>query len=153
MKMPNDRWKRKAGVGLFWILVWLFLSYFVDNSLFLPGPGKVIAEFFRLTRQGDFVHRVFFSFFRILLGFFLAQWTAAILAGISYRNETVRSLLQPFVQAIQSVPVASFVILALFWMKSEALSVFICFLIVFPIIYHNVLEGLFAMDPRLSQMG
>lgn len=153
MKMPNDRWKRKAGVGLFWILVWLFLSYFVDNSLFLPGPGKVIAEFFRLTKQGDFVHRVFFSFFRILLGFFLAQWTAAILAGISYRNETVRSLLQPFVQAIQSVPVASFVILALFWMKSEALSVFICFLIVFPVIFHNVLEGLFALDPRLSQMG
>lgn len=53
---------------------------------------------------------------------------------------------------IRSVPVASFVILALIWIGSENLSVFISFLVVVPMIYGATLAGLENMDQKLLEM-
>ena len=53
---------------------------------------------------------------------------------------------------IRSVPVASFVILALIWIGSESLSVFISYLVVLPMIYVNTRAGLWATDPKLLEM-
>ena len=55
-------------------------------------------------------------------------------------------------QAVKSIPVASFVILALVWIRTENLSVFISFLMVLPIIYTNTLSGLVATDRELLEM-
>ena len=53
---------------------------------------------------------------------------------------------------IRCVPVASFVILALIWIGSENLSVFISFLVVVPMIYGATLAGLENMDKKLLEM-
>ena len=53
---------------------------------------------------------------------------------------------------MKSVPVASFVILALIWTGSEHLAVLISFLVVFPILYVNTLAGLQSADIRLLEM-
>ena len=49
-------------------------------------------------------------------------------------------------------PVASFIILALIWMRTSALPLFISFLMVFPILYTNVLAGLRSADSQLLEM-
>ena len=61
-------------------------------------------------------------------------------------------LLRPYVLAIKAVPVASFIILALIWMRTSALPLFISFLMVFPILYTNVLAGLRSADGQLLEM-
>ena len=53
---------------------------------------------------------------------------------------------------IRSVPVASFVILALIWIGSNYLSVLIAFLVVLPMIYVNTRAGLLAADRELLEM-
>ena len=53
---------------------------------------------------------------------------------------------------IKSIPVASFVILALIWIGSENLSVLISFLVVFPMIYINTIAGLKSTDKKLLEM-
>ena len=47
---------------------------------------------------------------------------------------------------------ASFIILALVWLKSSQLSFFIAFLMVFPPVYLGVLTGIGQTDPRLLEM-
>lgn len=54
--------------------------------------------------------------------------------------------------AIKSTPVASFVILALVWIKGENLSTFIAFLMVLPVIWQSVHTGLGSADPELLEM-
>ena len=54
--------------------------------------------------------------------------------------------------AVRSVPVASFIILALIWFSSENLSVLISFLMVLPVIYVNVLGGIRCVDRQLLEM-
>lgn len=53
---------------------------------------------------------------------------------------------------IKSVPVASFVILALIWIGSHNLAVFTSFLVVVPMIYVNTLSGLEHTDRKLLEM-
>ena len=52
----------------------------------------------------------------------------------------------------KATPVASFIILCLIWIPSRNLSVFISFLMVFPVVYTNILEGIRQTDKQLLEM-
>ena len=75
-----------------------------------------------------------------------------MLAFAAGRFSLVEILLRPYVLAIKSVPVASFIILALIWLRSSQLSLFISFLMVFPVLYINVLAGIRSADGQLLEM-
>ena len=76
----------------------------------------------------------------------------AALAALAARFKRVEEWLAPPVLAMKTVPVASFVILALIWFGSRNLSVFIALVMVFPVIYTNVLAGVRAADRELAEM-
>ena len=63
----------------------------------------------------------------------------------------METLLWPYVITIKTVPVASFIILALLWLSSAGLSVFISFLMVLPIVYTNILSGIRSIDPKMEE--
>ena len=67
-------------------------------------------------------------------------------------NSRVKELLAPLVAAVKTVPVASFIILALIWLSSRTLPLFIAALMVFPPVYLNVLEGIRRTDASLLEM-
>jgi NitT/TauT family transport system permease protein len=53
---------------------------------------------------------------------------------------------------MKAVPVASFIILALLWVNKKNLSVLASFIMVLPLIYTSVAQGLQAADEKLLQM-
>ena len=85
-------------------------------------------------------------------GFGLAVAAGMALAAVASRSCVVEGLLAPLVGAVKAAPVASFVVLVLMWVPSRHLSVVISFLMAFPIIYTNVLEGVRQTDPALLEM-
>ena len=56
------------------------------------------------------------------------------------------------IAVVKSTPVASFIILCLIWIPSKNLSVFISFLMVLPVIYTNILEGIRQTDRKILEM-
>ena len=58
----------------------------------------------------------------------------------------------PFMLTVKAVPVASFVILILMWVSSKNLSIIISFLIVLPVIYTNIKDGISSCDKQLLEM-
>ena len=77
---------------------------------------------------------------------------AVLLAVAAGRLRVLELLLWPYVTAIKSVPVASFIIICLIWMSTRQLAVFISFLMVFPVIYSNTLQGIKSADGALLEM-
>ena len=75
-----------------------------------------------------------------------------LLAVAAGRLRVLEMLLWPYVTAIKSVPVASFIIICLIWLNTSQLAVFISFLMVFPVIYSNTLQGIRSADPALLEM-
>ena len=154
MRLRQRNKKLLAGllaVG-FWLAVWQIASVVVGQEMLLVSPVRACETLISLMGTGDFYARVASSFGRILTGFALGLLLGTLLAGLSKAWRFVRTLLAPLMYTVKATPVASFVILALIWISSKNLSVFIAFLMVLPIVYTNVLAGLDSADTKLLEM-
>lgn len=137
---------------LVWMIVWQIASMRLDSDILLVSPVKVVYRLGQLILTVPFWKTVCFTLFRIASGFFLAAAAGILLASASFCCTRVRELLTPIMLVIKSVPVASFIILALIWFSSRNLSVLISFLMVLPMIYTNVLSGIRSVDKQLLEM-
>ena len=143
---------RKIAIIVFWIAVWHIASLLIHNTIVFVGPVDVVRSFSALLPQPDFWRAVAGSFGRISLGFVAAFSSGILLGSLAYRFEILREFLEPVVLLMKSIPVASFVILALIWIGSKNLAVFVSFTVVFPSIYVNTAAGLKSTDPKLLEM-
>mgnify|MGYP004683392183 FL=1 len=158
--ITNDRGrtenKKYTGIRilavLFWIAVWQIASMWLGQEILLASPVSVIRRLFELVFTGDFWRSAGFSFGRIVLGFSMALILGVLLAVLAFLSRTVEILLNPVLTAVKSTPVASFIILCLIWIPSRNLSVFISFLMVLPVIYTNILEGIRQTDRQILEM-
>lgn len=148
----NNKSNIRLWTVIFWMLVWQLVSMWVGQEILLVSPVSVILRLSELVLESTFWSSIFFSFKRIVIGFIMAVILGVLLASLSAFNKRVRELMAPLVAVIKATPVASFIILVLIWIPSRNLSVFISFLMVFPIIYTNVLEGIGRTDPKLIEM-
>ena len=137
----------------FWIAVWQGVSLAVGSEILVASPARTFGALLSLLREGAFYRAVLGSLMRICAGFALALALGIALGALSFVVGWVRALLHPVVSVVQATPVASFVILALIWISSKNLSIFISFLMVFPIMYENMLAGLESADAKLLEMG
>lgn len=144
--------RRKAISILFWLILWQFAALLVDNSILMAGPWEVVQAFYRLVPEKSFWLSIAVSLGKISAGFFLAFLGGIIVGWLAFFSPLLREFLAPAIAFMKSVPVASFVILALIWMGSGRLSSLIAFLVVFPVIYVNTLAGLNSADKELLEM-
>lgn len=146
--------KRKLSLWavLFWLLVWQAGSMALHSDILLVSPLRVVATLFELAGTQRFWTSLLGSLTRIVGGFLLAVLLGTGLAALAARFRRVEELLAPLVLAMKTVPVASFIILALIWFGSRNLSVFIALVMVFPVMYTNVLSGIRAVDVQLLEM-
>lgn len=124
----------------------------IDKKIILVSPVKVADTLLSHLGEAVFWHVIWFSAQRILKGFFIALFSGSILALIASLLPFVRVLLSPITAVVKATPVASFIILALCLFPSKHLSVLISFLMVFPIVYTNLLIGITNTDKKLSEM-
>ncbi len=136
----------------FWIAVWQLASMLVNKEMLFASPFAVIRALAGLTGKGVFWISIFHSFFKIVLGFLLAIALGILLAVLSYGNIVLKEIVTPLMKTIQATPVASFIILALLWVRSKNLSILCSFLMTLPVIYTNVLQGLYGTDPKMLEM-
>ena len=150
----SDKKKRKIKIWAvaFWLLVWQGVSQVLGQEILLVSPVSVLRRLLELAVTADFWSSIAFSIIRIMGGFLLAALLGILLGALAAGVSPVRQLLKPAVLTIKSIPVASFVILVLIWVPSENLSVVISFLMVFPVIYTNVLNGIESTDRKLLEM-
>ena len=142
----------KAGAVALALGVWQIISMIVGMDMLLASPVQVIIRLGTIWREPGFLSTVLFSMLRILGGFLIAFLAGTVLAVISGRFRIAEILLWPYVITIKSVPVASFIILCLIWLTFGQLTIFIAFLIAFPVIYSNVLQGMKNTDRKLLEM-
>lgn len=136
----------------FWLFVWHFLSLKINNSIFLPSPESTYKALIRISKRADFWQTIFNTFSKIAKGFLLALIAGTLLSVISAFVKIIDVLVSPFMRLLKTVPVASFIILALLWVKSDKLSVLISFVMVTPVVYINILQSFDNVDNNLLEM-
>lgn len=142
----------KLGAGLFWLFLWALLACLIDQELLLPSPVLVLRTLLRMASGADFWLTLINSLIRILGGILAGTLLGVLLAVLTHQSVVCRAILSPFMSLVKSTPVASFIILALIWLGRGVVPLFITALMVLPVIWANVTEGLGAQDEKLLEV-
>ena len=134
------------------LALWQIFALVIGNSLLLAAPLSVAKRLLHLCITPGFWNAILFTLTRIVTGFFLALVLGIIFAALAGRFHIVEVLLMPYMVSVKSTPVASFIVLCLIWLSSKSLSVFVSFLIVLPVVYTNILQGIKSTDRKLLEM-
>lgn len=139
-------------VGLFWVGVWALAAGMVGLPLLLPGPGDTMAALFRLAGTAAFWQSTGLTLLRVAVGYGGAVLLGVLLAVLCAFVPAAEALLSPLRSVIKATPVSSFIILVLLWIQKGHVPAFISFLMVLPLVWTGVQEGLRATDPLLVEM-
>ncbi len=142
---------RRIGAAVFWLAVWQAAALAVQRDFLLASPMQVARTLITLVPTGDFWGTIGWSLGRIALGFTGAAVLGAVLAISSAAWPVARTLWEPAIAAIRSAPVVSFIILLLLWTDSSHLPVFTSLLMVLPVMYANVLQGIAQRDKAMLE--
>ena len=150
--MKAKKYIRTTLIVLIWLVIWQVLALAVNNSILLSGPVETVEALITLGATPSFYLSVGITTGKILLGFLLGGLLGSVLALLSYRINIVKEFLSPFVSVIKSIPVVSFIIIALIWAGSSNVTIIVSAVISFPIFYKNLLEGLLVTEPKMLEL-
>lgn len=137
---------------LFWIAVWHTAAVLAGKELLLPKPTSVFIRLSCLFLERSFYSAVINSIIRIMSGFIFGVLGGIVLAVFSNFAFTANNLITPMIVIIKTTPVASFIILALVWIDTTSIPTFISFLMVLPIVYANILQGMKNISKELKEV-
>ena len=143
---------RKILSFAFWMLVWYLCALKVGKELILPGPFEVVTALGKLAVTSKFWINTAVTIVRILLGFTLGIAAAILLAVITCTNTFADALLSPVIRLVRATPVASFIILAMLWMKKTNVPILMAMLMVVPVVWENIVAQYQATDRNLLEM-
>ena len=148
----RNKYLNNAFIIIFWLIVWQIAAMAVNQAILLPKPVMVGKTLLRFLGESEFWLAITHSLLKIMLGFFLAMILGSGLAFLGAKFSFVHQLIYPILSIIKATPVASFIILALIWINSANLSTFIAFLMVLPMFYANIYQGLKNVDVKLLEV-
>ncbi len=150
-KSPKEKMQTVL-IVLFWLTVWEVADRIIQNRIVLSGPLHIITALGEQIVQPDFLIICATSFVRIAIGFLLSFVIGFLLALAAYHVRLVRMFLAPILVTLKTVPMISFVIMLLIWVGNQALTIYLSFLIVLPLIYTNTLAGFENVDKNMLEM-
>jgi sulfonate transport system permease protein len=150
---------RRLGSG--WILPAITLVVWEVGSRlgalprnWLPAPSDVVLTLIALSKDGALLQHVLATLLRLMLGFGLGAALGSVFGILTGRSARLRSLLDPSLQALRSIPSLAWVPLFLLWLGiGETSKVVLIAVGVFFPVYLNLMGGVLAIDGRLVEVG
>jgi NitT/TauT family transport system permease protein len=137
---------------VFLLLVWELAARVYGSGMILPGPLLVMGRFSSLICTRRFLLALGNSFLRVLAGIAIAVplgIAAGIAAGLDNR---AKAFLRPLFYVISSTPVVSVILIAFLLFGAGTTPVFAAFLMIFPVMASNVIEGINSTDSKLKEL-
>lgn len=138
--------------AVFWVGVWALCALWVGKELFLPTPWAVLRSLARLVPTADFWKTVAYSLLRVLQGYLPGVLLGAVGGVLTAKIGFMDVLFSPLLTVVRATPVSSFIMLALVFLGRDAVPSFIVFLMVLPIVWANVTEGVKTVDSALKEV-
>lgn len=132
--------------------LWKILSLWVGASIIIPSPEETFNACFLLLGRSDFYTDVWHTVARSLTGFFIALALALLMGITAGTYQVVYILFKPLVSITKATPTMSVILLALIWLHTEIAPILVGFLVIFPLLYSNIVEGIKSVDPKLLEM-
>ena len=164
---------------LFWLLVWegaalcaghralgeawalwresgdpsgLLTCLWEGQAFILPAPPRVAQELVELVGTADFWRTAVASLCRVFAGAAAGVGLGTALAALTAVSRWARLIFAPAVKVVRAAPVASFIILVLLWADRNWVPAIIAALMVLPVVWANVVQGVESTDAQLLEL-
>jgi NitT/TauT family transport system permease protein len=142
----------KLAVIVIWLIIWQAIYAAVGKDVLLASPLAAFRRVAELAVTAVFWRSVASSLYRILLGFVAGVAAGILIAVVTSRSKLLYEFFLLPMNLVKATPVASFVILALVWVRGRNLSSLVSFLMVLPLVWSNVHTGIASVDKKLLEM-
>lgn len=123
-------------------VAWQLLSWQMAQPQLIPSFPDLVRALLRLVYIPGFLVSIGTTCLRACVGLLLSLAAASITAFLLNRSEGIRLLFMPWLSLLRSVPVISFILLALIFLNPEMIPLLIAFLTMYPLLTENLLKGL-----------
>jgi NitT/TauT family transport system permease protein len=140
-----------AGIGALLVL-WELGSLAFGSDLIFPGPLPVVRRFGSLVSSSRFLSALGASFLRVLGGMAVSVplgLACGIAAGLDRR---INAVFRPLFSVISATPVMSLILIVFLILGAGRTPVFTAFLMVFPVMAANTIEGIHRVDSGLREL-
>lgn len=141
-----------CAIAACWLLLWQVAAMAVGSAVLLPSPAETAVALVKLSKTTYFWKSTGVTLLRVALGFLLGMVAGTALGVLTAASKAADAFLSPVRGIVKATPVTSFIILVLLWFTTSLTPVFITFLMVTPIAWANVREGVLAVDAQLLEM-
>lgn len=136
----------------FWLGLWLVAYKIVGLDVLIASPIQVAKRVLEFLPDNNFWLTIFNSFKGITLGYIIGVLIGIVFGIITAFSDTLNTLFKPFLTAVKTTPVVSFIILALIWLDKVSVPIFITTLMVMPVVWANVSSAISNTDKNLIEM-
>lgn len=123
-------------------VAWQLLSWQMAQPQLIPSFPDLMQALLRVVSSPGFLVSIGTTLLRACVGLLLSLAAASITAFLLNRSEGIRLLFMPWLSLLRSVPVISFILLALIFLNPEMIPLLIAFLTMYPLLTENLLKGL-----------
>ena len=139
------------GVIIF-ISLWYFTALKVNSEIVFPNIPNILKKFSEIISEKSFYKDLSSSLIRVLITFtlsFLLAFIVGISAGIF---PPIRYILIPIINFIRTIPTIPLILVAIIWFDNNTVPIFVSMLVIFPIMYDSITNGIINVDQKLIEM-
>ena len=124
------------------ILAWQLLTMLVRLPDLVPSIPHLFSTLVALFASGSFYQSVMATVLRGTIGMSISLMAAMGVSLLFYKCEWIYELFRPLLAIMRSIPVISFILLALIFLNAESIPLIIAFLTMFPLLTENLTKGI-----------
>jgi NitT/TauT family transport system permease protein len=135
-----------------WLVIWQVVAMAIGQEIILASPWQVIVVLAHDVVTPSFWLAAWTTAWHIAVGFVAALVIGAVLAWLASLSRVAAAFFAPPIRVMRSVPVVSFIILLLIWGGSSWLAAEVACLMVLPVAYDNISQGVAHVPVELREM-
>lgn len=134
------------------LLAWQLLAMLAGLPDLIPSVPRLLLTLADLFTSESFYRSVAATLSRGIAGMLISLVAATSVAFLFSKHEWVYELFRPLLAIMRSVPVISFILLALIFLNAESIPLLIAFLTMFPLLAENLTKGIRSQRKELLIM-
>jgi NitT/TauT family transport system permease protein len=135
------------------VLLWAVASSLAGDPRLMPGPGRVMAEFWRELTEGPLLYHLGVTLYRVALSFVIAMSIGVAIGIAMGRSRLLDELGRPWLVFFLNLPALVTIVLCYIWIGLNEVAVVVAVAAnKIPNVAVTLREGGRALDPALLEM-
>jgi ABC-type nitrate/sulfonate/bicarbonate transport system ATPase subunit/ABC-type nitrate/sulfonate/bicarbonate transport system permease component len=134
------------------LMAWEGIARYINQPELVPSCLRVLAACGELALSGAFYQAAGVTALRGLAGILLSLAAAGGFALLFSRRRLLADFFHPLLVMMRSIPVVSFILLALIYLHAESIPFLIAFAVMFPLLTENITKGLVQRRAGLNAL-